>query len=295
MPRVRIIALVMTLATLALLPAASPAAARTRTIYATVVAPAHATPAGPALPLLASVRSQPLVGKPVVDVVVARGAQPVHWGTGRLALQSLRPGDVLKVALRGGNRSRLELQRSGKADGFDRVVTQFAELNAAARETSTLAGPVAQLTTSSAPRDQVSALRAQLVGFAGDLQNVVDDVGTSLSRLAEVVPKHDPRRSAVLAAQQPYVDQLNGVRGAAQSALDATNLATDALGPVQVVDSATDGTGVPVDPALPIELPIGTISTVSGVLNAVGTLFDALGMPLTTPTAPGGILDPNGG
>jgi hypothetical protein len=294
MLRVRVLALVMTLAALLALPAVSSAAAKARTVHGTVVAPAHATPAGVALPVLMSVRAQRLTGKPVVDVIVPRGAKPIHWGTGRLALQELRPGDFLKVVLRGGTGSRLELQRSGKADSFDRVVGQFAALNAAAQKTTSLAGPVSQLTTSSAPRDQVSALRAQLVDFGGDLQNVADDVATSLGRLAEVVPKQDPRRSAVLAAQQAYVDQLNGVRSAAQAALDATNLAKDTLGPVQIVDSSTDGTAVPLDPAAPIELPIGTISSVSGVLNAVGTLFDALGMPLTTPTAPGGILDPNG-
>jgi hypothetical protein len=295
MPRVRVLALVMTIATLLVLPAAAGAATATaRTVYGTVVAPAHATAAGPALPVLMTTRSQRLVGRPVVDVVAPPGAKPVHWGTGSLALQALRPGDVVKVVLRRGARSRIALQRSGQADSFDRVVVQFAALNDAAAKTRSLAGPVSQLTTSSAPRDQVSALRSQLVDFAGDLQNVADDVATSLQRLAEVMPKQDPRRSAVLAAQQPYVDQLNGVRDAAQATLDATNLASDALGPVQIVDSSMDGTANPVDPALPIELPIGTISTVSAVLNAVGTLFDALGMPLTTPTAPGGILDPNG-
>jgi hypothetical protein len=282
------------LATLLALPAAAGAATRARTVHATVVAPAHATPAGRALPLLLTVRAQRAVGKPVVDAIVPSGAKPIRWGTGRLALQRLRPGDVVTVALRGSRASRIALQRSGRADAFDRVVVQFAALNAAAERTRALAAPVAQLTTSSAPRDQVSALRAQLVGFGGDLQGVIDDVATSLSRLAEVVPRQDPRRAAVLAAQQAYVDQLNGVRAAAQATLDATNLAADALGPVQIVDSSMDGTATPVDPALPIELPIGTISTVSSVLNAVGTLFDALGMPLTTPTAPGGILDPAG-
>jgi hypothetical protein len=294
MLRVRLVALALTLAALLALPVAA-GAATARTVFGTVVAPAHATARGPALPVLLTVRSQRRVGRPVVDIVVPSGTQPVHWGTDRLALQALRPGDVLKVVLRGGGRAtRVQLQRSGKADAFDRVVVQFAALQGAAQKTTALAGPVAQLTTQSAPRDQLSALRAQLVDFGGDLQNVVDDVQTSLHRLAEVVPRQDPRRSAVLAAQQAYVDQLGGVRDAARAVLDAANLAADALGPVAQVDSSTDGTATPVDPALPIELPVGSIATVSAVLNAVGTLFDALGMPLTTPTAPGGILDPDG-
>lgn len=293
MLRVRL-ALVLNVAALLMLPNAAGAATKTRTVYGTVVAPASASPAGTALPVLLSASSQRRVGRPVIAMIVPGGAKPIHWGTDHLALQELRPGDFLKVSLRGTRASSATLRRSGKADSFDRIVSQFAALDTAGQKTSTLAGPIAQLTTSSAPRDQLSALRSQLVDFGGDLQNISDDVSTTLTRLAEVVPRNDPRHSAVLAAQQPYVAQLNAVRDAANAALNAINLAADTLGPIAIVSSSTDGTATPTDPALPIELPGGSNLTMAAALAAISSLSAALGAPLASPTSPGGILDPDG-
>lgn len=255
----------------------APAAASARTVSATVIAPAATDAAGrTTLPLLLSVRAERILKHPVIAPVVAAGDQPVRWGTGRLALAQLRPGDRLTIDLRGSRARKLTLQRSGSADDFSRIVTQLGDLGAAVAQTTALATPVAA--ASSYPRDQLRVLRDQLTDLQGALDGIDADVQTSLVRLAAVRPSDPRRHDAVAAAQAAYEQQLTGVRDAARAARAQADLAAEGLDAVAEIPGASDGTANPVTGPVPIELPIGTISTVSDLLRTLTVLSDQLGL-----------------
>jgi hypothetical protein len=254
-----------------------PATAAAKRYSATVIAPAVADSAGHlTLPLLLSSRAERRLKRPVIAPIVPAGAKPVMWGTGHLALAELRPGDRLTVNLRGQRARKLTLQRSGSADDFDRVATQLRDLNAAVAETAQLATPVAS--AASYPRDQLRTLRDQISQLQGQLDAVDADVETSLARLAAVRPSEQRRHDAVVAAQAAYEQQLTGVRDAAKAARAQSDLAAEGLDAVAEIPGSNDGTANPVTGPVPIDLPFGTTSTVSGLLNTLIVLSDQLNL-----------------
>jgi hypothetical protein len=254
-----------------------PSSAAGKRYSATVIAPAAADSAGRlTLPLLLSPRAELRLKRPVIAPVVPKGAKPVRWGTGHLALAELRPGDRLTVDLRGRRARSLTLQRSGSADNFDRVATQLRGLNAAVARTTELATPVA--TASSYQRDQLRAVRDQISDLQGQLDAVDADVQTSLTRLAAVRPRQQRRHDAVAAAQAAYEQQLTGVRDAAKAARAQSELAAEGLDAVAEIPGSNDGTANPVTGPVPIELPFGTTSTVSDLLRTLVALSDQLGL-----------------
>jgi len=256
---------------------AVPATAAAKRYSATVIAPAAADSAGRlTLPLLLSPRAELRLKRPVIAPVVPKGSKPVRWGTRRLALAQLRPGDRLTVDLRGHRARKLTLQRSGSADDFDRIATQLRELNAAVAQTTQLATPVASAT--SYPRDQLRVLRDQISDLQGQLDAVDADVQTSLTGLAAVRPADARRAAAVAAAQAAYERQLTGVRDAARAARAQSDLAAEGLDAVAEIPGSNDGTANPVTGPVPIELPFGTTSTVSGLLGTLVVLSDQLGL-----------------
>ncbi|HWV84940.1 MAG TPA: hypothetical protein VNZ62_05785 [Capillimicrobium sp.] len=275
----------------ALAVAASPASART--VSAVVIAPAASDAAGATrLPMLLGPRGQLRVGRPVVAPVVPRGSHPIRWGTDRMALGGLRPGDRLRVVLRGDRARRIVLRRSGRADEFGRIVEQFAELQTVVRETIAVAGPVTGATSTSIPRDQVTALRLQLTLLGSALEAIGTDVDVSLERLGEVRPREAARRAAVVAAQQPYATQLAAVRDAARGVAAEAAAAAELLDAVADVPGSTDGTADPPDPAAPIEVPLSVVGAVGQLANRLADLAERLGHPLGQPYEPGGVLDP---
>jgi hypothetical protein len=279
MPRVRIaiVAVLLALAVVAA-PAAAKAKKSTRTYSATVIAPVAQDSAGrTVMPVLLSPRAQLVLKQPVISIVVPSGTKPVHWGTQSLGVYNLRPGDQLQIELRGTSvATKLTLRRSGSADDFSRILKQLNELDTAVKQTSALAGPVTQAT--SYPRDQLRALRDQITTLQGELDGIDADVETSISRLASVRPADASRGAAVAAAQAPYQAQLTAVRDAARAARAQSDLAAEGLDAVAYIPSAEDGTAAPTPGTVPIELPIGTISTVSGLLNTLVILADQLGI-----------------
>src|SRR4051794_4398731 len=155
----------------------APAVAGARTYSATLIAPAGADSAGRlTLPLLLSPHGELVAKRPVIAPIVPAGPKPVRWGTGRLALAELRPGDKVTVDLRGSRARKLTLQRSGSADDFDRMATQLRALSAAVAKTVALAQPVAAAAGGSYPRDQLRVLRDQITDLQGDLDAVSSDV-----------------------------------------------------------------------------------------------------------------------
>lgn len=257
--------------------AAAPAVASARTYRATVIAPAAADGKGRLmLALLVSQRAERALKRPVIAAVVPPGAKPVRWGTGRLALDRLRPGDRVTVDLRGTRARTLTLERSGSADDFARIANQLFALSAAVAKTTELATPVAS--AASYPRDQLRILRDQISDLQGELDAIDADVQTSLTRLAAVRPREARRRDAVAAAQAPYEQRLTGVRDAARAARLQSDLAAEGLDAVADIPGANDGTQTPVSPAVPIALPVGTTSTVSDLLRTLVVLSDQLGL-----------------
>ncbi len=85
-------------------------------------------------------------------------------------------------------------------------------------------------------------LRDQVGDLQGDLDGVVNDVQTSLTRLDAVRPRDQRRREAVVAAQDAYEQQLTGVRDAARAARRQSELAAEGLDAVAGVPGSTDGT-----------------------------------------------------
>jgi hypothetical protein len=254
-----------------------PSSAAAKRYSATVIAPAAADSAGRlTLPLLLSPRAELRLKRPVIAPVVPKGAKPVRWGAGHLALAELRPGDRLTVDLRGRRARSLTLQRSGSADNFDRIATQLRELNAAVAKTTELATPVAS--AASYPRDQLRAVRDQISDLQGQLDAVDADVQTSLTRLAAVRPKQQRRHDAVAAAQAAYEQQLAGVRDAARAARAQSELAAEGLDAVAEIPGSNDGTANPVTGPVPIELPFGTTSTVSDLLRTLVELTDQVNL-----------------
>jgi hypothetical protein len=269
--------LAVVLATVALL--AVPGVATARTYGATVIAPAAADANGRlTLPLLLSPRAERILRRPVIAPIVPAGAEPIRWGTGRLALAQLRPGDKLTVALAGGRARRITLQRSGSADDFDRILKQLGSLSDAVARTTALAQPVAAAAGGSYPRDQLRTLRDQISDLQGELDAITSDVQTSITRLEAVRPAEQHRHDAVAAAQAAYEGQLTGVRDAAQAARDQSDLAAEGLDAVALIPGSDDGTQTPVDPTVPIALPFGTTSTVSGLLNTLIVLADQINL-----------------
>ena len=258
---------------------AVPAAASARTYRATVIAPPAADGAGHVtLPLLLGTRAERRAKRPVIAPVVPRGERPVRWGTRRLGLWQLRPGDRVAVNLRGHRARALTLRRSGSADAFDRILTQLRALRDAVAATTALAQPVAAAAGGSYPRDQLRVLRDQVSDLQGQLDAVDADVQTSLDRLASVRPRDPRRAAAVAAAQAAYEQQLTGVRDAARAARQQSDLAAEGLDAVAFIPGADDGTQQPADPAAPIVLPFGTTSTVSDLLRTLVVLSDQLGL-----------------
>jgi len=269
------------------------APASARTVSAVVIAPAAADDAGATrLPLLLGPRGQLRVGRPVVAPVVPRGSRPVRWGTDRMMLAGLRPGDRLRVDLRGDRARRIVLRRSGRADEFGRIVEQFADLQTVVRETIAVAGPITAATSTSIPRDQVTAVRRQLTLLGSALEAIGTDVDVSLERLGEVRPREAARRAAVVAAQQPYASQLAAVRDAARAAVAEADAAAELLDAVADVPGSTDGTANPPPPTAPIEVPLSVIGAVGQLASRLADLAERLGHPLGQPYEPGGVLDP---
>jgi len=255
----------------------APAAASAKTYRATVIAPAAADGKGRVtLPLLLSARAERVLKRPVIAPVVPKGAKPVRWGTSRLALAKLRPGDRVTIDLRGSRARTLTLQRSGTADDFDRVVRQLRDLQAAVARTNELATPVAS--AASYPRDQLRALRDQISELQGQLDAVDADVETSLRRLAAVRPADPRRAAAVAAAQAAYAGRLTGVRDAARAARAQSDLAAEGLDAVAEVPGSNDGTDNAVTGPVLIALPFGTTSTVNDLLRTLVVLGDQLGL-----------------
>jgi len=254
-----------------------PAATSAKHYSATVIAPAAADNAGRAtLPLLLSPRAELVLRRPVITPIVPKGAKPVRWGTSRLALAKLRPGDTVRIDLRGHRARTISLQRSGTADDFDRVARQLRDLHAAVARTAELAWPVAS--ASSYPRDQLRVLRDQISDLQGELDAVDADVQTSLVRLVAVRPADARRAAAVAAAQAAYEGRLTGVRDAARAARAQADLAAEGLDAVAEVPGSNDGTDNPQTGPVPIELPLGTTSTVSDLLRTLVVLSDQLGL-----------------
>jgi bifunctional DNA-binding transcriptional regulator/antitoxin component of YhaV-PrlF toxin-antitoxin module len=269
------------------------APASTRTVSAVVIAPAASDAAGATrLPLLLGPRGRLRAGRPVVAPVVPRGSRPIRWGTGRMTLAGLRPGDRLRVDLRGDRARRIVLRRSGRADEFGRIVRRFAELQAVVRETIAVAGPITAATSTSVPRDQVTALRHRLALLGAALEAIGTDVDVSLERLGEVRPREQAPRAAVVAAQQPYASQLAAVRDAARAAVAEADAAAELLDAVADVPGSADGTANPPPSTAPIEVPLSVIGAVGRLANRLADLAERLGHPLGQPYEPGGVLDP---
>jgi hypothetical protein len=274
-PRIRTLLALVAAALLA-----APASAWADRVYsATVIAPATTDQAHRlVLPLLLSKHGQKRAGRPVIVPVVPSGARPIRWGGDHLALAQLRPGDHLRLKVHGHRARWISLQRSGTADDFDRVARQLADLRAAVDKTAQLATPVAAAAGGSYPRDQLATLREQVSDLQGQLDAVDADVQTSLDRLAAVRPKDPQRRAAVVFVQNAYAQQLTAIRDAARAARQQSDLAAEGLDAVVIPSGSTDGTKTPVDPAAPIELPFGTISTVSDLTRTLVVLSDQLGL-----------------
>lgn len=257
---------------------AAPSTAAARVYSATVIAPATSDQQGhTVLPLLLNQRGQRHAKRPVIVPVVPSGARPIRWGSGHLALAKLRPGDHLRLKLKGHRARWIALQRSGSADDFDRIARQLADLRAAVDQTAALAAPVAAA-GGSLPRDQLAALRDRISELQGQLDALDADVQTSLERLAAVRPKNRQRRAAVVFVQNGYAQQLSAIRDAARAARQQSDLAAEGLDAVVIASGSTDGTRTPVDPAAPIELPFGTTSTVSDLTRSLVALSDRLGL-----------------
>jgi hypothetical protein len=272
---------------------AAPASART--LHGTVVAPPVAREDGGAtLPVLLTARSARRAGHPVVGVVVA-GKRPVRWGTDRLGLASLRPGDRLTLRVRRARARRVVLRVSGRGDAFGRVVRQFRRIAQTSRQTIALAQAIAPARSATVPLDQVRALRRRLTLLGSDLQALGDDVARSLQRLTEAQP-HDPaRRAAVAAVQAAYATTLTTLRDHARAAAQRTEQAAATLNAIPEVANDHDGTQTPTEGPLPISLPVESTSAVSGATDGLLRMLNAMGLVGDQPLAvPGYQLGPPG-
>lgn len=269
--------------------------ASARTLRGTVVAPPVARDGGGAtLPVLLTTTSARRAGHPVVGVVVT-GRRPVRWGTDRLGLAALRPGDRLLLRVRGPRARRVVLRVSGRGDAFGRIVRQFRRIARTSRQTIALAQSISAAQSQRAPLDQVRDLRTRLTLLGADLQALGDDVARGLERLAEAQPRDPARRAAVAAVQAPYATTLTTLRDHAMAAAERTGRAAASLDAIPAVSGDRDGTQTPTEGPLPIALPVETTSAVSGASDGLLRMLNAMGVVGDEPLAvPGYQLGPPG-
>lgn len=279
-------ALVAASAAAAVLVAAAPAA-EARTVAATVIAPA-AGQHPQTLPVLLSRPAARAYGRPVLRVVVG-GRRPVRWGSDRLALAQLRPGDHLGLRLDGRRARSVKLRGSGRADSFARVTR---ELMRTARSSRGAVAELQRITGGEASdrrrvRRRLSDLMARFMGLEGDL-------GTTLARMRAVRPDAKARGKAVARVQRPYARRIERVRRQAGAAARRTRAALTAIGAGPPLGEAGDGTLVPVRPGGGGDLPQlpGVISTVGNLSQSIVDLLVQLGVlepqGLLAPTPPAG-------
>ncbi|HEY8581701.1 MAG TPA: hypothetical protein VIL49_02100 [Capillimicrobium sp.] len=256
---------------------ALPSSAPALTAGATVIAPA--TGSGPAtIPVLLARPAAKALGRPVIAVRV-RGNRPVRWGSDRLALIQLRPGDRLGLQLAGRSVQRITLRGSGRADTFryvDRSLSRAGERSerSVADLRAILGGKAVKVDR---VRDRLSRLLAELLGLKTDLS-------TTLNRMRAVQPDGGPRRKAVAAAQAAYARQIAAVRRRAVIAARRTQNAFAELnrGP----DLGQSGEAVLVTG--PDEAP-GVVGTVSSLSNGLLDLLARLGILESSQT--GSVID----
>lgn len=226
------------------------AAAADRTVSASVVAPATPSAGAAALPVLLLGHAARSHRRPVIAAVVS-GRRPVRWGSDRLGLDQLRPGDRVTLRLHGRRARSIRLQRSGRGDSFDRVAGALGRAATGGRQTVDRLAALPQ----SPPPEELAALRTQLTTLVGDLQSLVDDLDASLRSMRRLLPRDAARRSAVIAAQRPYAGGVTAVRDAARTAARAVDHAAGTLGDGPPTGSSGDGGTSPSGPA---PLPTGT-------------------------------------
>jgi hypothetical protein len=242
------------------------AAAADRTVAASVVAPATPRGDAAALPVLLSPDAARAYGRPVIAAVV-RGKRPVRWGSDRLGLDQLRPGDRLTLRLRGTRARVVTLRVSGRGDSFDRVAAQLLRVGQTSQAT------LAQL--SDASGTDATALRSQLTTLHGDLLALDADLDASLERLAALRPRQAGRRAAVAAAQQPYVSRLTAVRDQARVAAAQADAAAASVGDGEPIGESGDGTAHPSPPPV---LPGNGSGDVSKLSNDLLALLEDMGL-----------------
>ena len=224
-PALRTVISVFPLLTAAAVAAAPAARRRPRGLTATVIAP----PSRATLAVLLTPDGHQRLGRAVLDTRPLT-TRPVRRGRDRLALSQLRPGDRLRLRVRGGRVRSIALRSSGVGDAFDDLDARLAHLGATSRLTIALAAPITEGRSGCRPRSEVRALRSELTRLEAELTAVGDDLDTSLRRLDDVLPADPTRRAAVQAAQAGYASRLSAVRDCARAAAEQTVVAADALG-----------------------------------------------------------------
>ncbi|HEU4657804.1 MAG TPA: hypothetical protein VFR97_09775 [Capillimicrobium sp.] len=278
--RTLLLALAGALATALL--AAAPAGA-SLTVTATVVGPAAQHGHTAVLPVLLAPPGARAYGRPVLRVAI-RGARPIHWGSIRLRVDRLRPGDRLGLRLDGRRARLVRLRQSGLGDSFQRVRAGLQRTAKRSRNAIADLEPLVKGRDDAAHRDRV---RDRLSGLLAHLMSLRGNLGTTLERLREVGPSTGARHRAVRRAQRRYASRIAAVRRQAGVAVRRTRAALAALGAGPPIGES--GT----QPVIPIPGPPqpGVVGTASELSSSLLELLTRLGV-LTSPqlASPGDVV-----
>lgn len=281
MTRTRMLRAALACATL-LLPTTAAHAATT--VSGTVVGAPVVTAGTATVPVLVGERSRARlrVADPVVRVRVPR-ERGVRARTGVLRPGGLRIGDrvraalgrvrdgaasarVLRVGARGGVASfdRIEAARTRAREQAARAAQELADLDAT--------GSSAAAPTDPAPgvlRDALLGLRRDLELLIADLRLLTAQVEAVAARIERERPADPARRRAVARRQAPLLAGLTSTREELTTARAGLEEAVTRL------DTALLDVGGASDPSL----PIGTVGTVSDVVQTVLFLLSKVQLP----------------